>query len=169
MKSLKSSFSFFKTNDSIPLIIFIFIFLGIGTFFFIKKATEKQKQDAEDSRTNAVEVDIIKSQNKGAQKIASTQSLSNAGTGTGPNTLMSMDPLYAPSSSFNDEVKLFIKKPNENPEVYSHTPLYIPPFGSGKETRCMGRHVDNPVPTTHVQSSLTSELVKTSSDASYLS
>ena len=81
----------------------------------------------------------------------------------------SIDVLNSPSSTFNEEVKLFIKKGNENPEVYSHTPVYIPPFGTGKETRCVGRQVVPPTSTTYVQASLSSNLVKTSSDAAYLS
>jgi len=172
--SSKSPFSFFKKNESIPLIIFIFIFLGAGLYFFINKLTEKQQQDiahAKEAKENdEVEINIVNSQKTDA--VANTNAKANAvagGTGTGPNTLMSMDPLYAPSTSFHEEVKLFIKKGNESPEVYSHIPVYIPPFGSGKETRCTGRQVMPPASTTYVQSSLSSNLVKTSSDAAYLS
>ena len=172
--SSKSPFSFLKNNESIPLIIFIFIFLGVGLYFFINKLTEKQKQNIYDAtaakENDEVEINIINSQKTDA--VANTNTNTNAaaaGTGTGPNTLMSMDPLYAPSTSFNEEVRLFIKKGNENPEVYSHTPVYIPPFGSGTETRCAGRQVNPPASTTYVQSSLSSNLVKTSSDAAYLS
>jgi hypothetical protein len=171
--SSKSPFSFLKKNESIPLIIFIFIFLGVGLYFFINKLTEKQQQDIADAKSakenDEVEINIINSQKTDGVANAGAAAAANAGTGTGPNTLMSMDPLYAPSTSFNEEVQLFIKKGNENPEVYSHTPVYIPPFGSGKETRCSGRHVNPPQSTTYVQSSLSSNLVKTSSDAAYLS
>jgi hypothetical protein len=172
--SSKSPFSFLKKNDSIPLIIFIFIFLGIGLYFFINKLTEKEQQriaDAKATKENdEVEINIINSQK--TDGVANANAKANAvagGTGTGPNTLMSMDPLYAPSTSFHEEVRLFIKKGNDSPEVYAHTPVYIPPFGSGKETRCTGRQVKPPASTTYVQSSLSSNLVKTSSDAAYLS
>jgi hypothetical protein len=172
--SSKSPFSFFKKNESIPLIIFIFIFLGVGVYFFINKLTEKQQQNIADAKSakenDELEINIIESQK--TDGVANANAKANAvagGTGTGPNMLMSMDPLYAPSTSFHEEVRLFIKKGNESPEVYSHTPVYIPPFGSGKETRCTGRQVKPPASTTYVQSSLSSNLVKTSSDAAYLS
>ena len=48
--SSKSSFSFFKKNESIPLIIFIFIFLGVGLYFCINKLTEKQQQNIADAK-----------------------------------------------------------------------------------------------------------------------
>ena len=169
--SSKSPFSFLKTNESIPLIIFIFIFLGVGLYFCINKLTEKQQQKIADAKLAAendeVELNIVNSENK---NIASR--MAAAGTeasGAAPNKYTEMDQLYAPSTSFNEEVRLFIKKGNENPEEYSHTPVYIPPFGTGKETRCAGRQVKPPSSTTYVQSSLSSNLVKTSSDAAYLS
>ena len=170
--SSKSPFSFLKKNESIPLIIFIFIFLGVGLYFFINKVTEKQQQDIADKKlakqNDEVEVDIINSGNKdAASRIAASEAEAQADAR--PVNYGSVDPLYATSSSFNDEVRLFIKKNNDNPEVYAHTPVYIPPFGTGKETRCTGRQVTPPVATTYVQSSLSSNLVKTSSDASYLS
>ena len=172
--SSKSPFSFLKNNESIPLIIFIFIFLGVGLYFCINKLTEKQQQNIADAKASKendeVEINIINSQQTDDVTNANTKANALAGgTGTGPNTLMSMDPLYAPSTSFHEEVRLFIKKNNDTPEVYSHAPVYIPPFGSGKETRCAGRQVIPPASTTYVQSSLSSNLVKTSSDASYLS
>ena len=174
--SSKSPFSFFKTNDSIPLIIFIFIFLGVGLYFFINKLTEKQQQKMDDAKfakeNDEVELNVVNSENKDiASRMAVAQAQANAGMGmgTGPNKYIEMDPLYAPSTSFNEEVRLFIKKGNENPEEYAHTPVYIPPFGTGKETRCAGRQVKPPSSTTYVQSSLSSNLVKTSSDAAYLS
>lgn len=174
--SSKSPFSFFKTNDSIPLIIFIFIFLGVGLYFFINKLTEKQQQKMDDAKfakeNDEVELNVVNSENKDiASRMAAAQAQANAGMGmgSGPNKYIEMDPLYAPSTSFNEEVRLFIKKGNENPEEYAHTPVYIPPFGTGKETRCAGRQVKPPSSTTYVQSSLSSNLVKTSSDAAYLS
>jgi hypothetical protein len=172
--SSKSSFSFFKKNESIPLIIFIFIFLGVGLYFCINKLTEKQQQNIADAKAakenDEVEINIINSQKTDDVTNANTKSNALAGgTGTGPNTLMSMDPLYAPSTSFHEEVRLFIKKNNDSPEVHSHTPVYIPPFGSGTETRCTGRQVMPPNATNYVQSSLFSNLVKTSSEASHLS
>lgn len=167
--SSKSPFSFLKKNESIPLIIFIFIFLGVGLYFFINKVTEKQQQDIADKKlakqNDELEVDVINSGNKDVDSSVSTQSETDAR----PVNYGSVDPLYATSSSFNDEVRLFIKKNNDNPEVYAHTPVYIPPFGTGKETRCTGRQITPPVATSYVQSSLSSNLVKTSSDASYLS
>jgi len=170
--SSKSPFSFLKTNDSIPLIIFIFIFLGVGLYFFINKVTEKQQQDIADAKSakenDEVEISIVNSEKKDiVSRMASAQA--QTGEGPGPNKYAEMDPLYAPSTSFNEEVRLFIKKDNENPEVYAHTPVYIPPFGTGTETRCTGRQVKTPYSTNFVQSSLSSNLVKTSSDAAYLS
>jgi hypothetical protein len=172
--SSKSPFSFLKTNDSIPLIIFIFIFLGVGLYFFINKLTEKQQQNMDDAKfakeNDEVEINVVNSEKKDiVSRMASAQANAGMGMGSGPNKYIEMDPLYAPSTSFNEEVRLFIKKGNENPEEYAHTPVYIPPFGTGKETRCAGRQVKPPSSTTYVQSSLSSNLVKTSSDAAYLS
>ena len=173
MRSFSSSspFSFLKTNESIPLIIFVFIFLGVGMYFFINKITEKQKQKIVDKKSakenDEVELDIINSRKK---DVASRMA---RGEETDKNSIhtkyASVDVLNSSSSNFNEEVKLFIKQGNETPEVYSHTPLYVPPFGTGKETRCVGRQVMPPTSTTYVQASLSSNLVKTSSDAAYLS
>lgn len=169
--SSKSPFSFLKTNESIPLIIFIFIFLGVGMYFFINKLTEKKQQNIADkklaSENDETELDIINSRSK------DNSSRMAEGEGGDINSIhkkyASVDVLNSPSSTFNEEVKLFIKQGNQNPEVYSHTPVYIPPFGTGKETRCVGRQVTPPTSTTYVQASLSSNLVKTSSDAAYLS
>jgi hypothetical protein len=174
--SSKSPFSFLKTNESIPLIIFIFIFLGVGLYFFINKLTEKQQQDIADKKLakehDEVELDIVNSGNKNiASRMAAADKTAGEGADTNSiqNRYASVDVLNSPSSTFNEEVKLFIKQGNESPEVYSHTPLYVPPFGTGKETRCVGRQVMPPTSTTYVQASLSSNLVKTSSDAGYLS
>jgi hypothetical protein len=172
--SSKSPFLFFKTNESIPLIIFIFIFLGVGMYFFINKITEKNQQDIADKKlakeNDDVELNIINSGNKDiASRMEAAEAEAQAQADLRPTKYGSVDPSYAISGSFNDEVRLFIKKNNENPEVYAHTPVYIPPFGTGKETRCTGRQVTPPTATSYVQSSLSSNLVKTSSDASYLS
>ena len=69
--------------------------------------------------------------------------------------------------TFLNEMGLFIKKDETLPEVYSHNPIYIPPFDAGKETRCVTRHVNRPNETNFVQNILNSDLVKTSSDASF--
>jgi hypothetical protein len=176
--SSKSPFSFLKTNESIPLIIFIFIFLGVGLYFFINKLTEKQQQNIADAKSakenDEVELNIVNSESKDiVSRMAAAQAQADAeagiAKGTTTNKGAEMDSLYAPSTSFNEEVRLFIKRGNENPEVYAHTPLYVPPFGTGKETRCTGRQINPPTSTTYVQSSLCSNLVKTSSDAAYLS
>jgi hypothetical protein len=71
------------------------------------------------------------------------------------------------TETFKDEVGLFIKKDETRPEMYSHSPVYIPPFNAGKETRCVTRQVNRPNETNVVQSCLNSELVKASSDASF--
>ena len=178
MRSFSSSspFSFLKTNDSIPLIIFVFIFLAVGLFFFINKLTEKKHQNIADKKlakeNDEVELNIV---NSGKKDIASRMAAADRSGGEGADTnsiqnkYASIDVLNSPSSTFNEEVKLFIKQGNESPEIYSHTSVYIPPFGTGKETRCVGRQVMPPTSTTYVQASLSSNLVKTSSDAAYLS
>ena len=71
------------------------------------------------------------------------------------------------TETFRDEIGLFIKKDEARPEIYSHNPVYIPPFDTGKETRCVTRQVNRPEETNNVQSCLNSDLVKVSSDASY--
>jgi hypothetical protein len=77
--SSKSPFSFLKTNESIPLIIFIFIFLGVGLYFCINKLTEKQQQKNADAKLAAendeVELNIVNSENKNiASRMAAAQS-----------------------------------------------------------------------------------------------
>ena len=103
--SSKSPFSFLKTNESIPLIIFIFIFLGVGLFFCINKLTEKQQQKIADAKlateNDEVELNIVNSENKNiVSRMAAAQG-ADAGQGAGdavPNKYTEMDHLYAPST-----------------------------------------------------------------------
>ena len=159
MKSLKSS-SIFTANNSIPLIIFIFIFLGVGMFFLIQKTTEKNNQNKLEKQNRVIEplsnssaANIDKNGMDNTDNNGNTDSFS-----TDYNTV---------TETFQDEVGLFIKKDETRPEMYSHSPVYIPPFNTGKETRCVTRQVNRPNETNVVQSSLNSELVKSSSDASF--
>lgn len=178
MKSIKSS-SIFTSNNSIPLIIFIFIFIGVGMFFLIQKTTEKQKikQDRIDSTTSedpSISVNlekniIIESRNKDNQN-----KMNNS-----PNTQSSSVFIENMSTPFSDEVGLFIQRDDSNSSFgasnsnkininkYSTAQHYIPPFGSGKETRCMDRQIKRPNTTNTVLSTANSDLVKTSSNASY--
>ena len=182
MKSIKSS-SIFTSNNSIPLIIFVFIFIGIGMFFLIQKTTEKQqnKQDQQNSNSNSdnessssvsLEHKIIKdSRNMPNQNNNNTSS-------NNPGNSQFLDNM---SSPFSDEVGLFIKKDDTNSgngngngnsnkvniNKYATSQHYIPPFGSGKETRCMERQIKRPNTTNDVLSTANSNLVKNSSLASY--
>jgi hypothetical protein len=163
MKSLKSS-SIFTASNSIPLIIFIFIFLGVGMFYFIQKTTEKNNQDKLEKQNRVVEEkNILNSpeplQSSGVANINNVENTNNNETFSSEHNTV--------NETFLDEVGLFIKKDETRPEVYSHNPIYIPPFNAGKETRCVTRHVNRPNETNVVQSSLNSELVKVSSDASF--
>ena len=163
MKSLKSS-SIFTASNSIPLIIFIFIFLGVGMFYFIQKTTEKNNQDKLEKQNRVVEEkNILNSpeplQSSGVANINNVENTNNNETFSSEHNTV--------NETFLDEVGLFIKKDETRPEVYSHNPIYIPPFNAGKETRCVTRHVNRPNETNVVQSSLNSELVKYSSDASF--
>ena len=162
MKSLKPS-SIFTANNSVLLIIFVFIFIAVGMFFLIQKTTEKEKQDKADEKNKKIEEKNIKnvevnndSKNGGVMNINNMDSSESFNTDY--NTV---------SETFSDEVGLFIKKDETRPEVYSHNPIYIPPFNTGKETRCVARQVNRPDQTNNVQSCLNSDLVKVSSDASY--
>ena len=162
MKSLKSS-SIFTANNSVLLIIFVFIFIAVGMFFLIQKTTEKEKQDKADEKNKKIEEKNIEnvevnndSKNGGVMNINNMDSSESFNTDY--NTV---------SETFSDEVGLFIKKDETRPEVYSHNPIYIPPFNTGKETRCVARQVNRPDQTNNVQSCLNSDLVKVSSDASY--
>jgi len=168
MKSLKPS-SIFTANNSIPLIIFVFIFIAVGMFFLIKKTTEKKNQDISEKKNRIIEEkDILNKpieplSNSGVMDINNVENNvenndSNNSYNTDHNTV---------NETFQNEVGLFIKKDETRPEIYSHNPIYIPPFDTGKETRCVTRHVNRPNETNIVQSCLNSELVKSSSDASF--
>jgi flagellar biosynthesis component FlhA len=164
MKSLKSS-SIFTANNSVVLIIFVFIFIAVGMFFLIQKTTEKEKQNKVDERNKKIEEKNVEnvevrndSKSSGIANINNMDNASHETFNTDYNTV---------TETFSDEVGLFIKKDETRPEIYSHNPVYIPPFNTGKETRCVTRQVNRPNETNSVQSCLNSDLVKVSSDASY--
>jgi len=164
MKSLKSS-SMFTANNSVVLIIFVFIFIAVGMFFLIQKTTEKEKQNKVDERNKKIEEKNVEnvevrndSKSNGIANINNMDNASHETFNTDYNTV---------TETFSDEVGLFIKKDETRPEIYSHNPVYIPPFNTGKETRCVTRQVNRPNETNSVQSCLNSDLVKVSSDASY--
>ena len=180
MKSIKSS-SIFTSNNSIPLIIFVFIFIGIGMFFLIQKTTEKQqnKQDRQNSNPDDdsssgvnLEQKIIKDSRNMPNQMNNNTSLNKHGNSQFLDNM---------SSPFSDEVGLFIKKDDTNSgngngngnsnkvniNKYATSQHYIPPFGSGKETRCMERQIKRPNTTNDVLSTANSNLVKNSSLASY--
>lgn len=165
MKSLRPS-SIFTANNSVPLIIFIFIFIAVGMFFLIQKTTEKQHKDKLDKQKTLIEDKKMPNE--------TTEPLSNGRVSKSINNMENTDNVDSFSSNYNtvtetfqDEVGLFIKKDETRPEMYSHNPIYIPPFNTGKETRSVTRHVNRPNETNVVQSCLNSELVKVSSDASF--
>jgi len=163
MKSLKPS-SIFTAKNSIPLIIFVFIFLGVGMFFLIQKTTEKKNKDISEKQNRLIEEkNILNSpeplQSSGVVNINNVENTNNNETFSSEHNTV--------NETFLDEVGLFIKKDETRPEVYSHNPIYIPPFNAGKETRCVTRQVNRPNETNVVQSCLNSELVKSSSDASF--
>jgi hypothetical protein len=165
MKSLRPS-SIFTANNSVPLIIFIFIFIAVGVFFLIQKTTEKQNKDKLDKQKTLIEEKNMPNE--------TTEPLSKGGVSKSINNMENTDNVDSFSSDYNtvtetfqDEVGLFIKKDETRPEMYSHNPIYIPPFNTGKETRSVTRHVNRPNETNVVQSCLNSELVKVSSDASF--
>ena len=166
MKSLKSS-SIFTANNSVVLIIFVFIFIAVGMFFLIQKTTQKENQNKLDKQNKLVEekneLNIPKVKNS-----ASTSGVANINNMDNTNNNESFNTDYnTVTETFRDEIGLFIKKDETRPEVYSHNPVYIPPFNTGKETRCVTRQVNRPEETNNVQSCLNSDLVKVSSDASY--
>lgn len=166
MKSLKSS-SMFTANNSVVLIIFVFIFIAVGMFFLIQKTTEKENQDKLDKQSKLIEekneLNIPQVKNT-----ASTSGVNNINNSENQDKNDSYNTDYnTVTETFRDEIGLFIKKDETRPEVYSHNPVYVPPFNTGKETRCVTRQVNRPEETNNVQSCLNSDLVKVSSDASY--
>jgi hypothetical protein len=164
------------------LIIFVFIFIGVGMFFLIQKTTEKQqnKQDRQNSNSDEdsssgvnLEQKIIKDSRNMPNQMNNNTSSNNQGNAQFLDNM---------SSPFSDEVGLFIKKDDTNSgnggngnsngnkvniNKYATSQHYIPPFGSGKETRCMERQVKRPNTTNDVSSTANSNLVKNSSSASY--
>ena len=163
MKSLNAS-SIFTANNSIVLIIFVFIFIAVGMFFLIQKTTEKQNQNKSEEKNKIIEEKMKSNEESsgGASNMRKPDNIDNADS----NGSYSTD-YNTVSETFQDEVGLFIKKDETRPEMYSHSPVYIPPFNTGKETRCIGRQVNKPNETNNVQSCANSDLVKVSSDASY--
>ena len=166
MKSLKSS-SMFTANNSVVLIIFVFIFIAVGMFFLIQKTTEKENQDKLDKQSKLIEekneLNIPQVKN-----VASTSGVNNINNSENQDKNDSYNTDYnTVTETFRDEIGLFIKKDETRPEVYSHNPVYVPPFNTGKETRCVTRQINRPEETNNVQSCLNSDLVKVSSDASY--
>jgi len=181
MKSIKSS-SIFTSNNSIPLIIFVFIFIGVGMFFLIQKTTEKQQNRQAQQNSNSDD-DSSSSINLEQKIIKDSRNMSNQmNNNTSSNNQGNAQFLDNMSSPFSDEVGLFIKKDETNSgnggngnsngnkvniNKYATSQHYIPPFGSGKETRCMERQVKRPNTTNDVSSTANSNLVKNSSSASY--
>jgi hypothetical protein len=136
-------------------------------FFLIKKTTEKENQDKLDKQSKLIEekneLNIPQVKN-----VASTSGVNNINNSENQDKNDSYNTDYnTVTETFRDEIGLFIKKDETRPEVYSHNPVYIPPFNTGKETRCVTRQVNRPEETNNVQSCLNSDLVKVSSDASY--
>jgi uncharacterized protein YneF (UPF0154 family) len=169
MKSLSSS-SIFTANNSVMLIIFVFIFIAIGVFFLIQKTTEKQNKDKSEEKNKIIEEKMKSNSSQGtngessgvSSNIKNSDNMNNADNNDSYNT-----DYNTVSETFQDEIGLFIKKDETRPEMYSHNPVYIPPFNTGKETRCVGRQINKPNETNNVQSCANSDLVKVSSDASY--
>ena len=163
MKSLKSS-SIFTANNSVVLIIFVFFFIAVGMFFLIQKTTEKQEQDKLEKKNR-----IIEEKNNLNMPNVTTDDESSGikNINNSENTESFNTDFNTVTETFRDEIGLFIKKDEARPEIYSHNPVYIPPFDTGKETRCVTRQVNRPEETNNVQSCLNSDLVKVSSDASY--
>ena len=184
MKSIKSS-SIFTSNNSIPLIIFVFIFIGVGMFFLIQKTTEKQHNPQAQQKSNSGD-DESSSVNLEQKIIKDSRNMPNQMNNNNNNTSLNKHGntqfLDNMSSPFSDEVGLFIKKDDTNSgnggngnsnnnkvniNKYATSQHYIPPFGSGKETRCMERQIKRPNTTNDVLSTANSNLVKNSSNASY--
>jgi hypothetical protein len=178
MKSISSS-SIFTSNNSIPLIIFVFIFIGVGMFFLIQKTTEKQK--IKQDRINSTANDESSSSGNLEKKIIidSRNAPNQMNINDSPNTQNNSVFINNMSTPFSDEVGLFIQRNDSNSgfgtasgnkvniNKYATPQPYIPPFGTGKETRCVDRQIKRPNTTNTVLSTGNSDLVKTSSDASY--
>jgi len=166
MKSLKSS-SMFTANNSVVLIIFVFIFIAVGMFFLIQKTTEKENQDKLDKQSKLIEEknELNIPQVKNAASTSGVANINNMDNGNNNESFITDHNTV--TETFRDEIGLFIKKDETRPEVYSHNPVYVPPFNTGKETRCVTRQINRPEETNNVQSCLNSDLVKVSSNASY--
>ena len=163
MKSLKSS-SIFTANNSVVLIIFVFFFIAVGMFFLIQKTTEKQDQDKLEKKNRLIE----EKNNLNTPQVTTDDASSGIKNINNSENAESFNTDYnTVTETFRDEIGLFIKKDETRPEMYSHNPVYIPPFNTGKETRCVGRQINKPNETNNVQSCANSDLVKVSSDASY--
>ena len=162
-------------NNSVLLIIFVFLFIAVGMIFLIQRTTEKKKKDEEDKKTRVIEerkeitnqntkenmmdmMDMMDMNGINQNGSADVSESTGDDYSTEQNTV---------SETFDNEVGLFIKKDKTHPEIYSHNPIYIPPFNTGKETRCVTRHINRPNETINVQSCSSSDLVKMSSNASY--
>jgi hypothetical protein len=132
--------------------------------FLIQKTTEKQEQDKLEKKNR-----IIEEKNELNIPNVTTDATSSGikNINNSENTESFDTDFNTVTETFRDEIGLFIKKDEARPEVYSHNPVYIPPFDTGKETRCVTRQVNRPQETNNVQSCLNSDLVKVSSDASY--
>lgn len=169
MKSIVSS-SMLTSNNLIGLIIFVFIFIAFGMFFMIKKTTEKDNESKnnnvnDNEYAESDEIKIIKAKKSEQSANASYEKrYANANVSNTNNSESVSSPIVG---SFQDEVGLFIKNEKPLPQTYSHMPTYIPPFGSGKETRCVERQINRPVGVDNVLYSSQSNLVKGSSDASF--
>jgi hypothetical protein len=165
------------------LIIFVFIFIGVGMFFLIQKTTEKQQNRQAQQNSNSDDdsssgVNLEQKIIKDSRNMPNQMNNNNSSSNNQGNTQF----LDNMSSPFSDEVGLFIKKDETNSgnggngnsngnkvniNKYATSQHYIPPFGSGKETRCMERQVKRPNTTNDVSSTANSLLVKNSSNASY--
>ena len=167
MKSIASS-SMLTSNNLMGLIFFVFIFIAFGMFFMIKKTTEKDNEskmgdvNGEQQHADSDEVKIINASR--SEQNANT----NANANVNASSRKEVEDVSSPIvGSFQDEVGLFIKSDKPLPQAYSHMPTYIPPFGSGKETRCTERQINRPAGVDNVLYSAQSNLVKGSSDASF--
>jgi hypothetical protein len=166
MKSIVSP-SMLTSNNLIGLIIFVFIFIAFGMFFMIKRTTEKENERKmanvnSDQHADSDEIKIINASRSEQNANA------NANANVNASSRKEVEDVSSPIvGSFQDEVGLFIKSDKPLPQAYSHMPTYIPPFGSGKETRCAERQINRPAGVDNVLYSAQSNLVKGSSDASF--